>query len=95
MKESQMAVGLENLVYQINWILAICGKVNFNRYLVLLPLFRQGFKPLAHSESPLKRTEDCIFFTLSSVGFNSDLAPFSITCRGGFAKDFKGNKQVK
>jgi hypothetical protein len=38
MKEPQMAVGLENLVYQINWILAICGKVNFNRYLTFLLL---------------------------------------------------------
>jgi hypothetical protein len=69
MKEPQMAVGLENLVYQINWIFAIGGYVNFNRYWALLPLVhqcasppvRQGFKPLAHSESPLKRTEDWIF----------------------------------
>jgi len=28
MKEPQIAAGLENLVYQINWILAICGEVN-------------------------------------------------------------------
>jgi hypothetical protein len=69
MKEPQMAVGLENLVDRINWILAIGGQENFNRYLAFLPLVRQcasppvrqGFKPLAHSESPLKRTEDCIF----------------------------------
>jgi hypothetical protein len=64
MKEQQMAVGLENLVYQINRIFAICGEVNFNGYFALfplvcrafLPLVRQGFKPLAHSESP--RYED-------------------------------------
>jgi len=49
MKEPQIAVGLENLVYQINRIFAICGELNFNRYLALLPLARQGFKPLAHS----------------------------------------------
>ncbi|PSB35738.1 hypothetical protein C7B69_05440 [filamentous cyanobacterium Phorm 46] len=47
MKEPQMAVGLENLVYQINWIFAICDEVDFNRYLGLLPLVCQGFKPLA------------------------------------------------
>ena len=28
MKEPQIAVGLENLVYQINWIFAICDLVN-------------------------------------------------------------------
>ncbi len=61
MKQPQMAVGWENLVYQINWIFAIYGEVNFNGYFGLLPLVRQGFKPLSHSKSPLKRTEDCIF----------------------------------
>jgi len=49
MKEPQIAVGLENLVYQINWIFAICGEVDFNRYFGLGPLVRQGFKPLANS----------------------------------------------
>ncbi len=49
MKEPQIAVGLENLVYQINWIFAICSEVNFNRYLALLPFARQGFKLLAHT----------------------------------------------
>ncbi len=29
MKEPQIAVALEHLVYQINWIFAICGGVNF------------------------------------------------------------------
>ncbi|NQE37249.1 hypothetical protein E5S67_05018 [Microcoleus sp. IPMA8] len=36
----QIAVGLENLLYQINWIFAICGEVNFNRYLAVLLLAR-------------------------------------------------------
>jgi hypothetical protein len=40
MKEPQIAVGLENLVYQINWIFAICGQVNFNRYWPILLLAR-------------------------------------------------------
>ncbi len=40
MKEPQIAVGWENLVYQINWIFAICGEVNFNRYLVVILLVR-------------------------------------------------------
>jgi hypothetical protein len=40
MKEPQIAVGLENLVYQINWIFAICSEVNFNRYLAVLLLAR-------------------------------------------------------
>jgi len=42
MKEPPIAVGLENLVYQINWIFAICGEVNFNRYLAVLLLVRQS-----------------------------------------------------
>jgi hypothetical protein len=29
MKEPQIAVRLENLVYQINWSFAICGGMNF------------------------------------------------------------------
>jgi len=49
MKEPQIAVVLENLVYQINWIFAICDEVDFNGYFALLPLARQGFKPLANS----------------------------------------------
>ena len=31
MKEPQIAVGLENLVYQINWIFAIGGWVNIEQ----------------------------------------------------------------
>ena len=42
MKEPQITVGLENLVYQINWIFAICGEVNFNKSLPLLPLARRA-----------------------------------------------------
>lgn len=40
MKEPPIAVGLENLVYQINWIFAICGELNFNRSLAVLLLAR-------------------------------------------------------
>ena len=40
MKEPQIAVVLENLVYQINWIFAICGWVNINRYLAVILLAR-------------------------------------------------------
>jgi len=47
MKEPQIAVGWENLVYQINWIFAICGGVDFNRYFGLGPLVRQGINSLA------------------------------------------------
>ena len=45
MKEPQTAAGLENLVYQINWIFAICSEIDFNRYFGLLPLARQGLNP--------------------------------------------------
>jgi len=47
MKSPQIAVGWENLVYQINWIFAICGGVDFNGYFGLLPLARQGINSLA------------------------------------------------
>jgi hypothetical protein len=39
-KEPQITVGLENPVYQINWIYAIGSEVNFNRYLAVLLLAR-------------------------------------------------------
>jgi len=45
MKEPQIAVGLENLVYQINRIFAICGEVNFNRYFAVLLLARYSVSP--------------------------------------------------
>ena len=65
-KEPQIAIDWENLVYQINGIFAICGEIDFNRYFGLLPLVRQGFKPLSHSESPLKRTEYSIIYDVFS-----------------------------
>ena len=75
MKEPQIAVGLENLVYQINWIFAICGEVNFNRYFGLLPLVHQSARELIpwravplYADNRSASIDNCFGFL--SCGFN-------------------------
>ena len=72
MKEPQTAAGLENLVYQINWIFAICSEIDFNRYFGLLPLVRQGFKTWRIILLQADNLSACIdnSFGFFSCGFN-------------------------
>ena len=72
MKEPQIAVSWENLVYQINGIFAIYGEVNFNEYFGLLPLVRQGFKTWRIILLQADNLSACIdnSFGFFSCGFN-------------------------
>ncbi len=71
MKEPLIAVGWENLVYQINWIFAICGEVDFNGYFGLLPLLRQSARELIRWRAVLLQADNLSASIDNCFGFFS------------------------